>query len=175
MTRIHLPRASALLLTLATIAAAADQPTVRAVLQPANERKAAPEFALKDSSGATVSLKNYQGKVVLLDFWATWCHGCKQEIPWFSEFERKYAAKGLAVVGVSLDDDGWKVVKPFLDTAKVPYRIVLGDEPTAKKYGIRTMPDTFLIDRQGRIAAAYVGLVDKDNVEGNIRTMLSQP
>jgi peroxiredoxin len=175
MTKIHQLRTSALLLALAAIAAAADQPTVRAVLQPANERKAAPDFALKDSSGSTVSLKNYRGKIVLLDFWATWCHGCKQEIPWFSEFERKYAAKGLAVVGASMDEDGWKVVKPFLETAKVPYRIILGDQPMAKKYGIETMPDTFLIDRQGRIAATYVGLVDKDNVETNIRTMLSQP
>ena len=175
MTKIHQLRTSALLLALAAIAAAADQPTVRAVLQPANERKAAPDFALKDSSGSTVSLKNYRGKIVLLDFWATWCHGCKQEIPWFSEFERKYAAKGLAVVGASMDEDGWKVVKPFLETAKVPYRIILGDQPMAKKYGIETMPDTFLIDRQGRIAATYVGLVDKDNVEANIRNMLSQP
>ena len=175
MTKIHLLCTSALLLALAALAAPADQPAVRAVLQPANERKAAPDFALKDSSGSTVSLKNYRGKIVLLDFWATWCHGCKQEIPWFSEFERKYAAKGLAVVGASMDEDGWKVVKPFLETAKIPYRIILGDQPMAKKYGIETMPDTFLIDRQGRIAATYVGLVDKDNVETNIRTMLSQP
>ncbi len=164
-----------LVLALAAIATAADQPTVRAVLQPANERKAAPEFALKDSSGKTATLQDYRGKVILLDFWATWCHGCKQEIPWFSEFECKYAPKGLTVVGVSLDEEGWKLVKPFLETAKVPYRIVLGDNPTAKKYGIENMPDTFLIDRHGRIAAAYVGLVDKDNVEENIRAMLSQP
>jgi peroxiredoxin len=169
LIRIHL------VLALAAIAIAADQPTVRAVLQPANERKAAPEFALKDSSGKTVTLQDYRGKVILLDFWATWCHGCKQEIPWFSEFERKYAPKGLTVVGVSLDEEGWKLEKPFLETAKVPYRIVLGDNPTAKKYGIENMPDTFLIDRHGRIAATYVGLVDKDNVEENIRAMLSQP
>ena len=166
--------AAALLLTLAGIAAAADPSTVRAVLQPAVERKPAPEFALKDRSGKTVTLKKYRGKVVLLDFWATWCHGCKEEIPWFSEFQRRYASQGLTVVGVSLDEDGWKVVKPFLETASVPYRIVLGDDPTAKKYGIENMPDTFLIDRHGRIAAAYAGLVDKDDVEANIRAMLSQ-
>ena len=165
---------TSLLLTLAGVAAAADQPTVRAVLQPAGERKAAPEFALKDGSGKTVSLEKYRGKVVLLDFWATWCHGCKLEIPWFSEFERKYSAKGLSVVGVSLDDEGWKVVKPFLATAKVPYRMILGDDATAKKYGIENMPDTYLIDRQGRIAAVYVGLVDRHDVEANIKTMLSQ-
>jgi cytochrome c biogenesis protein CcmG/thiol:disulfide interchange protein DsbE len=111
--------------------------------------------------------------VVLLDFWATWCHGCKEEIPWFAEFQRTYGAQGLHVVGVSLDEDGWKVVMPFIRSAKVPYRIILGDEATARKYGIANMPDTFLIDRHGRVAAAYVGLVDKDDVEKNIRAILS--
>jgi peroxiredoxin len=174
LVRINLLSALAPLLTLFGVASAADQSTVRAALQPANERKPAPEFALKDRSGTTVRLRNYRGKVILLDFWATWCHGCKEEIPWFSEFERKYASQGLAVVGVSLDEEGWKVVKPFLETANVPYRIVLGDDPTAKKYGIDNMPDTFLIDRHGRIAATYVGLVDKDDVEANIKALLSR-
>jgi peroxiredoxin len=171
---VTLPRLF-LLFALAGIATPADQPAIRAALQPAKARKPAPEFALQDSSGKTISLKNYRGKVVLLDFWATWCHGCKEEIPWFSEFARIYGAKGLTVVGISLDGDGWKVVKPFIDTAKVPYPILLGNDATAKKYGIENMPDTFLIDREGRIAAAYAGLVDKDNVESNIRSMLSQP
>jgi thiol-disulfide isomerase/thioredoxin len=110
---------------------------------------------------------------VLLDFWATWCHGCKEEIPWFVEFDQRYRAKGLVVIGVSLDDDGWKVVKPFIGTARIPYRIVLGDEVTSRAYGIQNMPDTFLIDRQGKIAATYSGVVEKENVEQNIRAMLS--
>jgi cytochrome c biogenesis protein CcmG/thiol:disulfide interchange protein DsbE len=161
-------------IALAALAIAADPAApVRAVIKPANARKLAPEFALKDSSGKMVTLEKYRGKIVLLDFWATWCHGCKEEIPWFSDFERKYSTQGLAVVGVSLDDDGWKAVTPFLSTANIPYRIVVGDDPLAKKYGIETMPDTFLIDRQGRIAAAYTGLVDKSDVESNIRTLLS--
>jgi peroxiredoxin len=167
-------RVAALLAALAGIAAAADPATVRAALQPDAGRKPAPEIRLKDGSGKTVTLKKYRGKVVLLDFWATWCHGCKEEIPWFADFQRRYGGKGLRVVGVSMDDDGWKVVKPFLETAQVPYRIVLGDGPTAKQYGIENMPDTFLIDRHGRIAAAYTGLVDKDDVEANLRTMLAQ-
>ena len=162
-------------LALAGIAAAADQPAVRAILQPANQRKPASEFALQDGFGKTVSLNSYRGQVVLLDFWATWCGGCIREMPWFAEFHRKYAAKGLVVLGVSMDDDGWKVVKPFLERTKVPYRILLGDDPTAKKYRIASMPDTFLIDRHGRIAATYAGLVDKDDVERNIRAMLSEP
>jgi cytochrome c biogenesis protein CcmG/thiol:disulfide interchange protein DsbE len=150
----------------------ADQTGVRAVLQPSNQRKPAPEFALKDASGKAVSLRDYHGKVVLLDFWATWCHGCKEEIPWFAEFHRKYTDKGLTVVGVSMDDEGWKVITPFVKNAGVPYQIVLGDDATGKHYGISSMPDTFLIDRDGRIAASYSGLVDRDDVEANIRALL---
>jgi peroxiredoxin len=173
-TRNYPWRTAALILTLTGIAPAADPPTVRAALQPESARKPAPEFVLKDSSGRTVKLDQYRGKVVLLDFWATWCHGCKEEIPWFSEFERKYRSKGLVVVGVSLDEDGWKVVKPFMKTAKPPYRMVLGDDATAKKYGIVSMPDTFLIDGRARLAAIYTGLVDKEDIEANIRAMLSE-
>jgi peroxiredoxin len=154
--------------------AAAAPPGVRTGIEPASDRRPAPEFALQDSAGKTARLKDYRGKVVLLDFWATWCKGCKEEIPWFSGFARKYAADGLRVVGVSLDDDGWKVLKPFLASVNVPYRIILGDEATTKEYGIGAMPDTFLIDRHGRIAAAYTGLVDRDNVESNIRAILAQ-
>jgi peroxiredoxin len=174
-SRTLLVCAARLFLMLASLATAVAQTDVRSVLQPADARKTAPEFALKDSSGKTVSLKDYRGKVVLLDFWATWCHGCKQEIPWFSEFARKYATQHLSVVGVSLDSDGWKVVRPFIKAVRVPYQIVLGDDALAKTYGIENMPDTFLIDRQGRIAATYSGLVDKDNVEANLRIMLSEP
>ena len=148
---------------------------MRAIVQPANARKPAPEFALKDSSGKTVTVKDYRGKVLLLDFWATWCHGCQQEIPWFSEFQQKYAPKGLAVVGVSMDEEGWKAVEPFIRSENVPYRIVLGDHGMARKYGIENMPDTFLIDGEGRIAAAYFGLVDKNDMEANIQKMLSRP
>jgi peroxiredoxin len=174
LIRIKLVRPWALLLILAGFTTAAGQSTVRAVLQPANERKAAPAFALQDSSGKTATLENYRGKVVLLDFWATWCTGCKKEIPWFSEFQKAYGPKGLAVVGVSMDEGGWKVLRPFLAEHPVPYRMLLGDDALAQRYGITNMPDTYLIDQQGRIAAAYIaGLVDQDNVEANIKALLS--
>lgn len=173
--RINPMRAAALLLVLAGVAAAADQPNIRAALQPAKDRKPAPNFVLQDSSGKTVKLKDYRGKVILLDFWATWCHGCKEEIPWFSDFQKTYGKKGLAVVGVSMDEDGWKVVKPFLAETHVPYRMLLGDDATAKRYGIENLPDTFLIDQHGKVAAAYVaGMVDKENVEANIKAILSK-
>jgi cytochrome c biogenesis protein CcmG/thiol:disulfide interchange protein DsbE len=173
-TRTFFVSASMLLLTLAPAAAVA-QPAVRAVVQPASERKAAPQFALKDSTGKTINLTDYRGKVLLLDFWATWCTGCKMEIPWFSEFEKAYGARGFAVVGVSMDESGWSVVKPFLAENHLPYPILLGDGPTAQRFGIQSLPDTFLIDRQGRVAAAYkAGLVDKNDVEANIKALLSE-
>jgi len=145
-----------------------------AALQSPHERKAAPELALKDSQGKRADLKDYSGDVILLDFWATWCHGCQQEIPWFAEFERKYHEAGLRVVGVSLDEEGWEVVKPFITTAAVPYRILLGNDATAKAYGIVSMPNTFLIDRDGRIAAVYLGMVDRNNIAKNLEILLAQ-
>jgi peroxiredoxin len=157
------------------VSAAADESGVRAMLQSPSQRKPAPEFALKDSSGKAASVRDYRGKVLLLDFWATCCHGCTREMPWFVSFHRKYASKGLAVLGVSLDGDGWKAIEPFLKASDVPYRIVLGNDSVAKEYGIAAMPDTYLIDRDGRIAAAYSGLVDKVDVEENIQKLLSQP
>ena len=78
------------------------------------DRKPAANFTLADANGAKVALADYKGKVVLLNFWATWCGPCKVEIPWFVEFNKTYKDRGLAVVGVSLDDDGWKSVKPYL-------------------------------------------------------------
>lgn len=144
------------------------------VLKPAKERKAAPELGLEDSVGKQANLRDYRGKVVILDFWATWCHGCKEEIPWFAEFQNKYQDQGLNVIGVSLDDEGWKVVKPFIKSASVSYRIVLGNDATAKAYAIGQMPDTFVIDGQGRIAATYVGMVDREALEKNIQTLMSE-
>jgi peroxiredoxin len=173
-TSVRMNLLLALLLTLTSVAPAADQPGARAALYTEKDRKPAPGFALQDATGKTVKIENYRGKVVLLDFWATWCTGCKTEIPWFSQFQTTYGAQGFAVVGVSLDEDGWKVLKPFLDDHRVPYEMLLGDVSLAQRYGIGNLPDTFLIDRQGRVAAAYKeALVDRDNVEANIKVLLS--
>jgi cytochrome c biogenesis protein CcmG/thiol:disulfide interchange protein DsbE len=172
---IKFARASALLLSLTAFACAADQPGLRVALFPEKVRKPAAAFALQEVTGKTIKLADFHGQVVLLDFWATWCTGCKMEIPWFETFQSAYGGKGFAVVGVSLDEDGWKVLKPFLEEHKIPYTMLLGDDPMAKRYGIGNLPDTFLIDRQGRVAAAYKeSLVDKDNVEANIKALLSE-
>jgi cytochrome c biogenesis protein CcmG/thiol:disulfide interchange protein DsbE len=141
---------------------------------PAHSRNAAPQFALKDAEGSLITLSGYRGKVVLLDFWATWCGGCKVEIPWYEEFADRYGKNGLAVVGVSMDDEGWKVVKPFVEQKQIRYQIVLGDDSTAKRYGVSAMPVTLLIDRSGNVAATHIGVVDKRLFENEIRLLLEE-
>jgi cytochrome c biogenesis protein CcmG/thiol:disulfide interchange protein DsbE len=145
---------------------------VRASLKRDSERKTAPNFSLKDADGRTVQLSDYRGKVVLLNFWATWCGPCKLEIPWFMEFERKYKEQGFAVVGVAMDDDGWNAVKPFAREEGMNYRILMGDDTTAQLYGgVDSLPTTFLIDRAGKIAAVHVGLVGKSSYENDLKEL----
>jgi peroxiredoxin len=137
------------------------------------KRAAAPTFTLKDSTGKELRLTDYRGKVVLLNFWATWCGPCKADIPWFAEFQKKYESTGLVVLGVSMDEDGWKVVRPYVDKMHMTYRVLLGDESVAAKYGgIESLPLTLMIDREGRIAARHVGLTTKSNFEQDIVELL---
>ena len=150
--------------------------TVRAAVKPESERKPAPDFTLKDSSGATVKLSDYRGKVVLLNFWATWCGPCKIEIPWFMEFEKAYKDRKFAVLGVSLDDDGWESVRPYIESHKINYRVMVGTEELSQLYGsVDSLPTTFMLDREGRVAAIHVGLVSKSKYEEDIRHLLDNP
>jgi peroxiredoxin len=139
-----------------------------------NSRKVAPDFSLADSKGNTIKVSDYKGRVVLLDFWATWCGGCKVEIPWYVGFQKNYKESGLSVVGVSLDDDGWKSVKPFLEENQINYPVVIGDWDLAGRFGITSLPVTLLIDRNGKIADQHVGMVNRDAFEREIKTLLKE-
>jgi peroxiredoxin len=135
-------------------------------------RAAPPDFTLPDSNGTPIKLSEYKGKVVLLDFWATWCTGCKVEIPWYMEFAKKYEQNGLAVIGVSMDQEGWTVVKPFMREKQMNYPVVLGDDALAKRFDLTSMPLTLLIDREGKIALSHAGVVDKAAFESKLRALL---
>ena len=149
------------------------KPARAASLKPDGERHAAPDFALKDADGKTVRLSDYKGKVVLLDFWATYCGPCKIEIPWFMDFERKHKDQGFAVLGIDMDDEGWDAVKPFVADVGINYRVVVGNDSTADKFGgIEALPTTFLIDRDGKIADVHVGLTSKGEFENAIEQLL---
>ena len=147
-----------------------------ASLKPESERKPAPEFTLKDTDGKPVHLSDYRGKVVLLDFWATWCGPCRVEIPWFIEMQRKHKDQGFEVLGVAMDDEGWEVVKPFLADMGVNYRVMMGNDATAQLYGdVDALPSTFLIDRDGRIAAIHLGLSSRKEFEDGVEELLRTP
>jgi len=139
-------------------------------------RKPAPDFELKDSEGKTVKLSDYKGKVVLLNFWATWCGPCKIEIPWFVDFETQLKDKGFAVLGVSLDEEGWDIVKPYIESKKVNYRVMVGTDQVAQLYGgVESLPTSFIIDRDGKVALVHIGLVSKGQYLSEIQQLLEQP
>ena len=141
--------------------------------KPATQRNPAPNFTLKDADGKTVKLSDYKGKVVLLNFWATWCGPCKIEIPWFIEFQKTYKDRGFTVLGVSVDDEGWEIVKPYLATRQVNYPVVVADETVNTMYGgIEALPTTFVIDKDGKIANTHVGLVSKKEYESDIEQLI---
>jgi peroxiredoxin len=172
MSRIHVAAAAAAL-ALFLAGCSKTRSASEANIKSDSERKPAPAFSLKDADGKTVNLADYRGKVVLLNFWATWCGPCEVEIPWFIEFQQKYKDRDFAVLGVSLDDDGWKSVRPYIASHKINYPIMIGTEVTSQQYGeIDSLPTTFILDRQGRIATQHVGLVDKRDYQNEILKLL---
>ncbi|MFN2476416.1 MAG: TlpA family protein disulfide reductase [Chthoniobacterales bacterium] len=136
-------------------------------------QKAAPDWQLKDLDGKSVKLSDFKGKVVILNFWATWCPPCRKEIPTFVSLQKQYADNGLVIVGVSLDEKGPGVVKPFVAKMGINYPVVMGDPKTAAEYGgIGVVPTTFIIDRNGKLAAQHEGDAERATFESEIKPLL---
>jgi len=132
----------------------------------------APEFSLPALTGQTLTLSAYRGKVVLLDFWATWCDPCREEIPHFVEFQNKYQGKGLQIVGISMDD-GPEPVRAFYQSFHINYPVAMGNAKTGELYGgVLGLPITFLIGRDGRIVARHIGATDTSVIEREIQALL---
>lgn len=133
----------------------------------------APDFTLPDLDGKPFSLSSTAGKVVLLDFWATWCPPCRMGVPELQELYDRYKAKGLVIVGVSLDQGGAADVRPFVKANGVTYPIVIGDQRVANLYGgIRGIPTMFVVDRGGNVVKKLVGYQQKSVLEAVVKELL---
>src|SRR5689334_5666075 len=161
------------ILALAAVVMFAAAPAFAELQKPA-ARKPASDFSLPGRDGKAVKLSSLKGKVVLLDFWATWCTGCKVEIPWFIEFDKAYRAQGLSALGVAMDDEGWKKVEPYLKQHPISYPVVAGSLDSVAAYEIGALPITVLIDRSGRVAARHIGVVDKKMFEAELKQLLAE-
>ncbi|HTE39801.1 MAG TPA: TlpA disulfide reductase family protein [Steroidobacteraceae bacterium] len=133
----------------------------------------APDFTRADLQGKQVRLADQRGKVVLLNFWATWCAPCREEMPVFSKWQKDLQAKGLKVIGVSMDDDATEV-KRFLTQYPVSYPIVMGDAKFAEQFGgVLGLPLSYLIDAQGLVIARFQGEADLPKMEARVKELLS--
>ncbi len=132
----------------------------------------APDFSLPDLTGQKLQLSSYRGKVVLLDFWATWCDPCRGEIPRFVQLQNRYGGQGLQIIGVSMDD-GPEPVGTFYQQFKMNYPVVMGGAKTGELYGgVLGLPIAFLIGRDGRIYSKHIGATDISVFEKEIVNLL---
>ena len=155
-------------MTASAVPAAVAAPGALPVLGPS------PLWKLTDINGQPVRSEQFKGKVVVVDFWATWCGPCRTEIPGYVELQRKYGKDGLMVIGVSLDQGGPGVVQAFVKKFGVNYQMVMGDEAVQNAFGgMDAIPTTFLIDRTGQIRDRKVGAEPAEEYEKKVASLLN--
>jgi peroxiredoxin len=139
------------------------------------EEKVAPDFTLQSIAGKTVRLSDFRGKAVLLNFWATYCAPCRIEMPWFVELQNRYAAEGLQVVGVAMDDASPNDIEKFANDLGVNYPILVGEETVGNAFGgVQFLPSTFYIGRDGKVVDKVFGLKTRNEIEEDIKKALAE-
>jgi len=135
-----------------------------------------PNFKVISTTGQTISMENYHGHVLILDFFATWCQPCRQSIPHLVELNRKYGKQGLQILGLSVDEDGERVVKTFTEEFRVNYPLALTGDATTVDFGIRSVPIMYLVDKKGKIIDIYRGYSDEmaRTLEQSIKRLLAE-
>jgi peroxiredoxin len=139
----------------------------------AKQHSLAPDFSLPQLNGQSLQLSAYRGKVVLLDFWATWCTPCREEIPHLVELQNKHRDQGLQIIGISMDDSP-EPVREFYQHFQMNYPVVMGNAEIGELYGgVLGLPIAFVIGRDGRISAKHIGATDASVLEQDIQKLLS--
>ncbi|MBI5207459.1 MAG: TlpA family protein disulfide reductase [Candidatus Firestonebacteria bacterium] len=138
-----------------------------------NNTKKAPDFTLKNINNENITLSSFDGKVIILNFWATWCPPCRNEIPGFIELYNSYKDKNFVIIGVSLDNDGKAVLESFIKEHGINYPVLLGNNEVTRLYGgIRGIPTTFIINKNRDIVQSFIGFRDKAIFENEIKKLL---
>jgi thiol-disulfide isomerase/thioredoxin len=143
-------------------------------IAPVGERRVMPELVMARLDGGTWRMVDHHGQVVLVNYWATWCGPCWEETPGLIRLSQELGPKGLAIVGVAIDEGGREKVEKFVDEFHVPYPVVLPEKMSQMAYGLEGVPTTILVDRQGRVAKTYVGAVRQRDFETDVEVLLGE-